>query len=63
MMKNKWVQAALLLGAAVGIWLGGWIALLNPLAPLLIPVPIGLMSLWITAKARGTDGRETNNEG
>jgi hypothetical protein len=56
MMTNKWVQAALCLGVAVGIWLGGWIALLHPLASLILPVPIGLISLWISAKTRGTDG-------
>lgn len=56
MMGNKWVQAAMLLGVAAGIWVGGWLSLLNPLACLVAPVPVGLLAMWIGANARGTDG-------
>lgn len=56
MMKNKWVQAACLGGVAVGIWVGGWVALLHPMANFIVPIPVGLASLWVTANARGTNG-------
>lgn len=56
MMTNKWVQAAYIGGIAFGMWLGGWVALIHPMAPLIVPIPIGFISIGITALARGTDG-------
>ena len=56
MMANKWVQGACIGGTAFGIWIGGVVALIHPLATLFVPIPIGLVGLWITANARGTDG-------
>lgn len=58
MMTNKWVQAAILFGVALGIWVGGWLPLIWPGVPihLFIPIPVGLLSMWIGGNARGTDG-------
>lgn len=62
MMGNKWVQAALWLGIAAGIWVGGWLSLVNPYLHLIVPVPVGMVSLWIGARARGTDGFNRKDE-
>jgi hypothetical protein len=56
MMTNKWVQTSLIGGIAFGIWLGGWIAMVHPMAFLVVPLPIGVLSAWLAARARGTDG-------
>lgn len=58
MMRNKWVQASIIFGLAVGIWIGGWIALIWPMQPfhLIIPIPIGFWAMWIGSNARGTYG-------
>jgi hypothetical protein len=56
MMANKWVQAALLLGVAVGVWIGGWLPLIHPALHLVVPITIGFLAMWVGANARGTDG-------
>lgn len=56
MMGNKWVQASIFFGIAIGVWVGGWISLIYPVLHLFVPIPIGLLSMWIGGKARGTDG-------
>ncbi len=58
MMGNRWVQSSILFGVAIGIWVGGWLPLVWPQTPvhLVLPIPFGLLSMWIGAKARGTDG-------
>ena len=56
MMGNKWVQAAILFGVAIGIWIGGWLPLIHPVLHLFVSIPVGLLSMRIGRKARGTDG-------
>lgn len=56
MMRNKWVQGAILLGVAVGIWIGGWLPLIHPALHIVASPVIGMGALWICANARGTDG-------
>lgn len=56
MMANKWVQAGLTLGIAVGLFVGGPLSLIHPLAPFVCGMVIGLLSMWVGGNARGTDG-------
>lgn len=56
MMGNKWVQAGLTLGAAVGLFVGAFLSAAHPLAPLVCAILIGFVSMWIGSSARGTDG-------
>lgn len=56
MMGNKWMQAGILFGVAMGIWLGGWLVLIHPAIHLVIGPIIGIGAMWIGANARGTDG-------
>ena len=58
MMGNKWVQASLIFGLAVGMWIGGWIAIIWPTVPVFLVAPafVGVFAIYIGAMARGTDG-------
>ena len=57
MMGNKWVQSSIIFGIACGIWLGGWIAaLIDPVASLVVPIPVFIFGTLVLNKARGTDG-------
>ena len=56
MMANKWVLAGLTLGAAVGLFIGGFLSIANEFAPIVASGIVGLFSMWIGANARGTDG-------
>lgn len=56
MMKNKWVQASLLLGVAVGVFVGGLLPIINPMINVLVYGITGIWALYIASNARGTDG-------
>lgn len=56
MMANKWVQAGLTLGIAVGFFVSTFLSLVHPLAPIAGAAIAGALSMWIGGNARGTDG-------
>lgn len=56
MIGNKWVQSSTVFGIGVGIWLGGWMAMISPVAFLSMPIPTLIVAAGILDKARGTDG-------
>lgn len=56
MMTNKWVQAAILFGMAIGLLIGGLLPLIHYVLPVLGAFVTGLGSMWIVSFAKGTDG-------
>jgi hypothetical protein len=56
MMTNKWVQAAILFGMAIGFLAGGLLPLIHYVLPILAAFVAGLGSMWMVSYAQGTDG-------
>lgn len=56
MMANKWVQAALVFGFCVGLWIGSWIAMIfSPWALFVFSYLFAIPPLYLTARARGSN--------
>ena len=53
MMRDKWVQAAIVGGAAIGFFLATWIGLIGPIINLGIAGVLGVFAVLLTARARG----------
>jgi len=55
MMSNPWVQASLMLGFFVGLWLGSWVAMVfSPSALFFGSYIFAIPTIYLAARARGT---------
>ena len=64
MMTNKWVQASLVFGFCVGLWIGSWIALIfSPWVLFVTSYFFAIPTLYLGARARGTEAPTTNSKG
>jgi len=55
MLVNKWVQAALMGGFTMGLWIGSWIAgIFDPMVLFISAYLFVIPTLWMTLRAKGT---------
>lgn len=55
MMANKWVQASLVFGFCVGLWIGSFFSMIfSPWALFMFSYLFVVPTLYLTARARGS---------